>query len=551
MAVKVIGKVVATEKKPNTIDEFYFWTDIKTILSPFDVVKVAHIEDSNTYGVVEEISHITDTPNYLNSYISSDFGEIDTEMNTRRIGMNYVKTKVIGNDKFIYNPVFDGEKVTTATEDEIAYALGLDKIENKVQCGYLEMYERMGEEYRITLPVNFDSRFLIGPEGAHFNISGISGLATKTSYAMFILKALQAKYINEQDDSVAFVILNVKGKDLLQIDEKEEDKGRDVIYENLGIEPKPFENVKYFYPFDVNSDSNAFTYASDEHVCDQIKSNKAHLFKYVYEYDKDNLDLLFSNVDDPNQTIEAIVNLIIDGNQDFDRIDSWTKLKDLISRYGEPKGSPDKNIPAVSWRKFGRILGTAISSSVFTTRANEEKKEIRLKDAIKNISKNDVFVIDVAKLDENMQGFVFGDVMRAVNDLRLGQLNKDKNKIPKKIIIFVDELNKYASDDVPKSSPVLKQLREITERGRSLGIVLFSAEQFKSVIDSRIKGNCSTHAYGRTNAIELSKKDYSFIPPVFRNMMTRLEQGEYIIQSPIFRSLLNIKFPKPLYKESK
>lgn len=38
-----------------------------------------------------------------------------------------------------------------------------------------------------------DSRFLIGPEGAHLNISGISGLAAKTSYAMFLLKAIQDK----------------------------------------------------------------------------------------------------------------------------------------------------------------------------------------------------------------------------------------------------------------------------------------------------------------------------------------------------------------------
>ena len=39
---KAIGKVSATESNPSTIDEFYFWTDKKQILSPFDVVKVMH-----------------------------------------------------------------------------------------------------------------------------------------------------------------------------------------------------------------------------------------------------------------------------------------------------------------------------------------------------------------------------------------------------------------------------------------------------------------------------------------------------------------------------
>ena len=65
--------------------------------------------------------------------------------------------------------------------------------------------------------VNMDSRYLIGPEGAHLNISGISGLAAKTSYAMFLMKAIQDRCLNEDlevGNDVAFVIFNVKGKDL-------------------------------------------------------------------------------------------------------------------------------------------------------------------------------------------------------------------------------------------------------------------------------------------------------------------------------------------------
>ena len=45
MATKIIGKVSATEKSPSTVDDFYFWTDKKTILSPFDVVKVHHVKN--------------------------------------------------------------------------------------------------------------------------------------------------------------------------------------------------------------------------------------------------------------------------------------------------------------------------------------------------------------------------------------------------------------------------------------------------------------------------------------------------------------------------
>lgn len=155
-------------------------------------------------------------------------------------------------------------------------------------------------------------------------------------------------------------------------------------------------------------------------------------------------------------------------------------------------------------------------------------------------------VIDIARLDENTQSFVFGSVARAIYDMKLGA---DRTDIPDKVIIFVDELNKYASSDIPNNSPILRQLLDIAERGRSLGIILFSVEQFRSAIRDRVKGNCATQAYGRTNAIEVSKPDYKYIPKVYQNMMTRLSPGEYIISNPALRYLVNIKFPRPTYRQ--
>ena len=37
---KLIGRVLATEKNPTTIDEFYFWTNVETKLNAFDIVRV-------------------------------------------------------------------------------------------------------------------------------------------------------------------------------------------------------------------------------------------------------------------------------------------------------------------------------------------------------------------------------------------------------------------------------------------------------------------------------------------------------------------------------
>lgn len=551
-----IGKVVATEKSPSTVDEFHFWTDKKLIIKPFDVVIVEHLQSKNhskksiTYGVVEEISHLTDSASSLAGFISSDFGDVLATSNTERIGMNYVKARVVGNSQDIYTPVLDGQPVSLADEEDIRKALGLSDVKNPLPCGYIEMYE----ENPITIPVHFNSHFLIGPEGAHLNISGISGLASKTSYAMFLLKNIQNEYTknaHEHSDSVAFVILNVKGRDLLALHEPNADLSDDdrARYLELGVEPTPFSQAKYFYPY--AKDIYNSTYGRD--VDTQKHEGKAFQYKYTYSDDKDKIDMLFANIDDPNGTMESIVATISSESSEFSKKTTWGDFRQELSEYKQAGNSKDKEISVLSWRKFSRHLNRVLDKNpIFNDNIDIKKGDMRLQDAIQGIQKNDVYVIDVAKLDEETQGFVFGDVMSAIYDLKLGQIDDRKEEdIPSKIIVFVDELNKYASKDVPKNSPVLRRILEITERGRSLGIILFAAEQFKSDIHDRVKGNCATHAYGRTNGIEVSKSDYQYVPPVYKSMMTRLKQGEYILQNPVFRSLLNIKFPNPIYRQFK
>ena len=546
-----IGKIIATEKQPSTIEEFTFWTKKDLKLKPFDVVVVEHVENSKTYGVVEEISHMTDSPSALAGYISSDFGDVEASAYTERIGMNYVKCKVVGNDNNIFIPVQEGRKVYLATEEQIMDALGLNDVKNPLPAGYMEMYDG---ENKQTLPVHFNSHFLIGPEGAHLNISGISGLASKTSYAMFLMKATQDVMSKRENESVAFIMMNVKGTDLLKIDQMNERQNEldeiRPVYEKLGLEMKPFQQVKYFYPY--SKDYTAYTYEKEEVIKNRMNAGNAFQYKYLFENDEDKecLDLLFANVDDPNDTIESIINFIISNGGNFKGVESWDDFKTALYQQtqSDTASKAGKEISVMSWRKFYRLFNKSFQKSrqMFTEKLG--KGSFRLRDEIGKIQKNDVMVIDVAKMDEESQGFVFGDVMRAVYNLKLGSSERKEEDIPDRIVIFIDELNKYASNDVPKSSPILRQLLDITERGRSLGIVLFGAEQFVSDIHKRVKGNCATQAFGRTNAIEITKEDFRFVPSVYKTMLTRQKQGEYIIQNPVFRSMLNIKFPKPIYK---
>lgn len=524
------------------------------------MVKVDHINDSVTYGVVEEISHITDTANFISDYISSDFGNVDTNPITHRIGMNYVKARIVGNTGNLYIPVLNGKAVRMAEMSEVAEALGLSQIKHPIPCGYLEMYQGAAEDEHVKLRVDMDARFLIGPEGAHLNISGISGLAAKTSYAMFLMKGIQDKCIaadsDDEDEDVAFVIFNVKGKDLLAIDEPNEFESEAerqetlALYRDLKMSTTPFQNVHYYYPYSDNRAWN--TYLDPDAVEYNIAHGRAHMYKYEYRHDKDNLDLMFASIDDPAQTMDSILSYIISNRGEFGHLEDWQAFLDEVHKCGTSGTTGDKEITVQSWRKFERIVKKSIYRNNMFSNIRDDSHDVRISESLRRIKKNEVHVIDIAKLNDDMQGFVFGDAIRAIYDLQLGQYSADDEYTPpSKIVIFIDELNKYASTDTPKSSPILRQVLDVAERGRSLGIILFAAEQFKSNIHTRVTGNCSTFAFGRTNAIEIAKKDYSFIPSVYKSMMSRLKQGEYIIQNPVFRSLLNVKFPKPIYKQFK
>ncbi len=570
METKLIGRVLATEKSPTTMDKFSFWTDSNLKLHAFDIVKVKHIEGTYTYGVIEDISHITDAQSFLTNYISSDFGDVTVDEPTLRVGMNYALASVSYNSGSIYTPVHNNAPVYLASVEEITYALGLDKVQNPLVCGSLKMYE--GTDDEVTLPVNLNSKFVVGPEGAHLNISGISGLASKTSYAMFLMKAIQESYLkkSEDDESVAFVIFNVKGKDLMAIDrpnsfegDKDGEKERTYQeYDSLGLSTEPFQKVRYFIPYTSAGSARQNTYLPYEYIEDYLEEGQLLKYKYSYEEDKESIEMLFADIEDPQQTMEAIISKIIDPTDpDFGggRISTWNDFRDKVdelSQGSQAQGrSAQRNsneISVLSWRKFKRIINKAIKNDeMFANRADITRHECRLADELKKIGRNDVFVIDVAKLPEDKQAFVFGDAVRTIYNLKLGEYDAEGVTPPTRIIVFIDELNKYASKDTPKSSPILHEILDVTERGRSLGVVLFGAEQFRSNIHQRVTGNCATHAYGRTNSIETSTKDYGSLPNTYKNMLTRLEQGDYIIQNPIFRSLLKIRFPKPIYKQFK
>src|SRR6476659_6410267 len=150
-----------------------------------------------------------------------------------------------------------------------------------------------------------------------------------------------------------------------------------------------------------------------------------------------------------------------------------------------------------------------------------------------------VYVVDVASLEEDAQDLIFA---RIVSRLREHLERRDLGV--KHLIVFVDELNKYAPNDT-QDTYVRKMLLDISERGRYLGLVLFSAQQFRSQVHRRVVGNSGTAIYGRMDGDELATPGYAVLSPAVRTKLATLEKGQLMVRHPHFTQPIFVRFPRP------
>lgn len=541
---EIIGRTSATDRDPNTSDKFNFWITTDKIVNPFDIVESEHLNKSKTYGLVTGLEHRTDATSHLANFVSNNFGSISEEPNTPRIGTTLAKVNVMMNDgggkkddgtqkEGIYMPVENEKNVSFADEQGIHIALGIDSMEkeNRIPAGLIKMSNE------VEAVVYVDSRYLIGPESAHLNISGISGLATKTSYAMFFIQSL-LQSINAEKTSV--IILNVKHGDLLQIDQSPSkiDEAQKALWLKLGLEPKPFQNVNYYLPRYKNGNANSY-----------LVPNNSKIYAYSLETSVNKLDLLFSNVPDTTETIDSIVGEIMNGfgTKAFSGVNNWNDLLNAPPLAKDGKSQPIGDVKSNSVGKFRRHLRRMVqtkTTGLFTDRLT--RNESNLEDELKNIKGGQSYVIDIAKLQDYEQSFVFGDIVKTIYEMFAE--SDESLDLPDKVIIFVDELNKYAPAGT-KDSPLIEQILDISERGRSLGVILFSAQQFMSAVHPRVTGNTATKILGRTSSAEVMMPDYRFLDQDLKMSLTRLSKGELLLQHAIFRQPVKIIFPKPAYKQ--
>jgi hypothetical protein len=537
------GRVVATELKPSTPHQFFFWTAKE---SPVGIGAIVRVEAPGriVHAIVTEAFAYSDLMTPMHDVIGADGNPagIGTQPTDRAEIRLYAAAVLRQTPEEPLQPV-PLAPVFLAGDADVATALRMDSYTGTDRATGIPIgaYRAGG----LDSPVFLDADFLLGPEAAHLNITGVSGLATKTSAVEFFLNSIFQTFPAHKG-SIAAVCFNVKGPDLLFLDQPcpvgEEDQR---LYARLGVSPTAFTNARYFAPYKADG-ANLNTLRTNE----ALSHNTEPLVWGLREV-LDYADVVL-NRDDIDAKADAFIDFLAERvvGKKFDdptlrdrpfQVQTFADLEVFfraIFDFMEALG------------RGGEVWRTHHLATIRKVRNRLSNISVRSKGLVTDDGRvNDLpwgrfddrglYVIDVAGLDPLAQDLVFARVVSRLREqLERRELGVDH------VVVFVDELNKYAPADGPDTY-VKKMLLDLSERGRYLGLVLFSAQQFRSQVMRRVVGNAGTSVYGRMDMDELATPGYATISAATKIKLATMPKGELMIRHPHFTQPVFIRFPKP------
>jgi uncharacterized protein len=440
----------------------------------------------------------------------------------------------------VYVPPRPGEIARRATGQERAQALYFDQMTARVPVG----------RGRDGAPIYVNMEFLDGTRGAHVSISGISGVATKTSFALFLLHsifhsgALGARAVNAKA-----LVFSVKGEDLLFLDQPNirlDDELR-TAYAELGLPAQPFASVGFWAPpipddqtgrpnvTGRTSGVEAFWWTIDEFCSRQ-------LLPYAFadaEDERNQYTIVIQQV-----TTRLRLDAVRYGESGAVKIDAdvastYEELVDVIvARLTDDATRPDWAGPVTgigTVNAFIRRLRSSLRPLRAIIRADltgTPRRPISTQD-------QQVTVVDLHNLRERAQRFVVGVVLAA-------ETARKEDAGPGGLLFtMIDELNKYAPRE--GTSPIKDVLLDIAERGRSLGIILIGAQQTASEVERRIVSNSAIRVVGRLDSAEAGRPEYGFLPASQRTRATLAKPGAMFVSQPEIPVPLAVEFPFPAW----
>jgi hypothetical protein len=564
--VKAIGRVAPTIHTPATPTEFTFWVeDNESIHVEIGSLVTARSESGvRVTGLVSEIKAASDVESVLDSFYAHAFGRPDKEMPTRLPLVMSAKVEVVRRSDGRTEPVRGAWPVAFATAKEIREAYGAEiSPEHEVLAGFTY------DDQRNPVPISLDARYVLGYEAAHVNISGASGVATKTSYALFLLYGLLA-YSERSGGSVAAIAFNVKEADLMFIDQLPKSWGELEnlkqharlgpsirlwlqARENYGIDPLKWvqeQKFKFFAPMHFRPEGGVLSQRRDGVVgfnyglITLINSGVGSLYTLFDVEDLDEKALAF---------IASMSEVARAEGLTFDSLISKVETSLRGSNRGDWFSFGNTTHHKATAHKILNRMKHAIDNQLKGVVLRSENTDRPI--PIHNLRAGQLWVVDITQLSDKGQRLVFQTIVRTVfqrleerKSLELtGQLQGELAEFPKHVVIFVDELNKF----VPAGreySALKGEIVEMAARGRSIGMALVGAQQLASKVDEEVLANTSTFAVGRSHAVEIHKPPYAWLAEGLKERAMVLDKGWMLLWHSLHKRPVLIHFPLPLHR---
>jgi uncharacterized protein len=563
-----IGRVVTSEEAPATAHEFYFWTAETEAAQNLDIghVVTAEAEDATAIAVLDDPRRYSDLQSFLDDFYAYD-GDPALEALSDRVEILVFRARVLATKhrderKKSKRPVRTGP-VFFATSPAIEYALGTEDFSgHKIPMLLHENgNEQNGSPQRT--PLYVDGDYLLGPEAGHLNITGMSGLSTKTSHALF---TISSTFQTVQDKKVAALMFNVKGADLLFLDKPVEVDPEDdpelaeryekagqrglpredrEMYASLGLRIKPFENLRIFAPLSFGKDrGERKVHASDLRAKDlntlrHARGEDSCVYPIVWDLE----DVLphAGRIFDPadiDDKFKGFVEYLRDRR--VRTMNGFHAEVDEAFEYFEETESSYWNghhqATVAKVRNRFSILPSKCAGLLVHGRVEYDGSP----EVDGPFEDREMRVVDISHLSGVPQDLVVTKVINSVWEMaEQGRLGVDK------LVIFVDELNKYAPSG-SKTSSLKDTLVDISARGRHLNLTLFGAQQFRSKVDDEVVGNAATSLYGRIGDEELTNSSYRSFSQTTREELLQLEKGRLLLRHAHYAVPVFGTFPRPM-----
>ena len=334
----------------------------------------------------------------------------------------------------------------------------------------------------------------------------------------------------------------MKGEDLLWLDKPNvrSDAALAEEYRKLGLPAGPFESVGFFAPARRHGDV----------VMPEVGSRHEGVSAFVWtlrEFARDQLlRFAFSESSDARSQLSFLIyrieRVLERAAREGDQTDPGITLNqarlrsfdDLVDLLDTPAlDDMVHNAAPGTLDAFRRRLHAAAQHMGHLVRGDRETTRHRI-----DWQANQVTVVDIHTLHDTAQMFVVGVLLK-----RMMQDKESQGTARPLVFVVLDELNKYA----PRSgwSPIQDVLLDIAERGRSLGVCLFGAQQTASEVERRIVANAALKVVGRLDAAEAERGEYGFLTRVARQRATMLSPGSMIVTQPEVPTPILLKFPFP------